>query len=160
MPQPPEKEEQGADPGPTGRSRCVPRPRTKKGAARDFCRADQAVRGARTARVDALGVRAHRLGEGAADGRTTMVEIPDSGFQLKADLVLLAMGFSWGPRKPGMLEQSGVALDPARQYRSQCEGLSDFCPQAVRGRKICVEGNRLVVWAIREGRQWALAVDR
>jgi glutamate synthase (NADPH/NADH) small chain len=38
-------------------------------------------------------------------------EVPGSTFQLKADLVLLAMGFL-GPRQPGMLEESGVALDP------------------------------------------------
>ncbi len=34
------------------------------------------------------------------DGRWTMQEVPDSAFQLKADLVLLAMGFL-GPREPG-----------------------------------------------------------
>src|SRR6201994_4612205 len=39
-----------------------------------------------------------------------MQEVADSRFQLKADLVLLAMGFL-GPRKAGMLEQSRVALD-------------------------------------------------
>ena len=40
-----------------------------------------------------------------------MVEVPGSEFTLKADLVLLAMGFL-GPRKPGLLEQAGVELDP------------------------------------------------
>src|SRR4029077_15150843 len=37
-----------------------------------------------------------------------MQEVPDSLFRLKADLVLLAMGFL-GPRKPGMVEQARVA---------------------------------------------------
>src|SRR5690349_17660851 len=45
------------------------------------------------------------------DGRFVMHEIPHSTFTLKADLVLLAMGFL-GPRRPGMIEQSGVELDP------------------------------------------------
>jgi glutamate synthase (NADPH/NADH) small chain len=44
-------------------------------------------------------------------------EIPGSQFQLKADLVLLAMGFL-GPRKPGMVEQSRVALDPRGNVRA------------------------------------------
>ena len=44
------------------------------------------------------------------DGRWAMREMPDSAFELKADLVLLAMGFL-GPRRAGMLEQTGVKLD-------------------------------------------------
>src|SRR6188508_1484267 len=39
-----------------------------------------------------------------------MVEVPDSAFRLKADLVLLAMGFL-GPRRRGMLEEAAVGLD-------------------------------------------------
>ena len=46
-----------------------------------------------------------------ADGRVAMKEVEGSTFELKADLVLLAMGFV-GPRKAGMIEQSGVTLDP------------------------------------------------
>jgi glutamate synthase (NADPH/NADH) small chain len=46
----------------------------------------------------------------APDGRGVKREIPDGAFTLPADLVLLAMGFL-GPKKTGMLEQSGVALD-------------------------------------------------
>ena len=40
------------------------------------------------------------------DGRLAMQEVEGSSFELKADLVLLAMGFL-GPRKPGMVEQAG-----------------------------------------------------
>ena len=39
-----------------------------------------------------------------------LVEVPGSEFTLKADLVLLAMGFV-GPRKAGLVEQAGVELD-------------------------------------------------
>src|SRR5439155_24365856 len=45
------------------------------------------------------------------DGRWSMRDMPDSAFQLKSDLVLLAMGFL-GPRRAGMIEQSGVNIDP------------------------------------------------
>jgi glutamate synthase (NADPH/NADH) small chain len=92
-----------------------------------------------------------------AAGRMVMKEVPGSEFTLRADLVLLAMGFL-GPRKPGMLEQSGVALDPRGNvkadtfnYRTSQDKI--FAAGDMR------RGQSLVVWAIREGRQAARAVD-
>ena len=41
------------------------------------------------------------------DGRMTFEPVPGSDFELKADLVLLAMGFV-GPERNGMLDQLGV----------------------------------------------------
>jgi glutamate synthase (NADPH) small chain len=86
-----------------------------------------------------------------------MQEIPDSAFTLKADLVLLAMGFL-GPRLPGMVEQSGVELDARGnvrantvEYRTSVEKV--FAAGDMR------RGQSLVVWAIREGRQCARAID-
>ena len=82
-----------------------------------------------------------------------MEEIPGSEFDLKADLVLLAMGFI-GPRHGGMIEQSGVELDGRGNvvdYRSSKPGLF-ACGDMRRGQS-------LVVWAIREGRQCARSVD-
>jgi len=90
-------------------------------------------------------------------GRMVMKEVAGSEFQLKADLVLLAMGFL-GPRKQGMLEQSGVSLDPRGNvkadtinYRTSVDKVF-ACGDMRRGQS-------LVVWAIREGRQAARAVD-
>src|SRR5580704_4482490 len=51
------------------------------------------------------------------DGRFVTQEVPDSTFTLKADLVLLAMGFL-GPRRLGMIEQSGVEIDPRGNVRA------------------------------------------
>ncbi len=92
-----------------------------------------------------------------ADGRLQMREIPGSEFELKADLVFLAMGFV-GPRKSGFVEQSGVELDPrgnvladTLSYRTSQPNVF-ACGDARRGQS-------LVVWAIREGRQCARAVD-
>jgi glutamate synthase (NADPH/NADH) small chain len=86
-----------------------------------------------------------------------MQEVADSRFQLKADLVLLAMGFL-GPRKAGMLEQSRVALDArgnvlanTDDYRTSVDKV--FAAGDMR------RGQSLVVWAIREGRQCARAID-
>jgi len=86
-----------------------------------------------------------------------LVPMPGSEFTLKADLVLLAMGFV-GPRKQGLLEQAGVALDargnvaaPVTSYQTSAAKVFS-CGDMRRGQS-------LVVWAIREGRQCARGVD-
>jgi len=86
-----------------------------------------------------------------------MQEIAGSEFTLKADLIFLAMGFV-GPRKAGLLDQAGVKLDGrgnvaanVANYRTSDERIF-ACGDMRRGQS-------LVVWAIREGRQAARAVD-
>jgi glutamate synthase (NADPH/NADH) small chain len=91
------------------------------------------------------------------DGRQQMVEVAGSTFELKTDLVLLAMGFT-GPRKLGLIEQSEVALDARGNVKANTldyktsEAKMFSCGDMRRGQS-------LVVWAIREGRQCARAVD-
>jgi glutamate synthase (NADPH/NADH) small chain len=93
-----------------------------------------------------------------ASGRFQMKDVEGSQFHLKADLVLLAMGFL-GPRKRGLLEQAGVELDPRsnvkatmKDYRTSVEKIFS-CGDMRRGQS-------LVVWAIREGREAARSVDQ
>ena len=79
-------------------------------------------------------------------------------FVLKCDLVLLAMGFT-SPSGPGMLEDLGVALDDRQNV------LADDYNYKTSHEKVWVAGDMrrgqsLVVWAIREGRQCASAVDK
>jgi glutamate synthase (NADPH/NADH) small chain len=83
--------------------------------------------------------------------------IPGSDFTLKADLVLLAMGFL-GPVQDGMIKTLGVELDKRGnvladtvKYRSTVDKVF-ACGDMRRGQS-------LVVWAIREGRQAARSVD-
>ena len=92
------------------------------------------------------------------DGRFVMQEIPGSTFNLKADLVLLAMGFL-GPRQPGMIEQSGVELDPRGNVRANAIDYRTSVPKLFAAGDMR-RGQSLVVWAIREGRQAAHAVDK
>jgi glutamate synthase (NADPH) small chain len=94
---------------------------------------------------------------GDVGGRFTMDEIPGSNFTLKADLVLLAMGFL-GPRWPGMVEQSGVELDPRGNVRANTRDYRTSVPKLFAAGDMR-RGQSLVVWAIREGRQCARAVD-
>ena len=86
-----------------------------------------------------------------------MTEVPNSAFELKADLVLLAMGFL-GPRKPGMLEQAGVALDPRGNVAATVQDYQTSVPKLFAAGDMR-RGQSLVVWAIREGRQCARAID-
>jgi glutamate synthase (NADPH/NADH) small chain len=89
------------------------------------------------------------------DGK--MQEIAGSEFTLKAELILLAMGFL-GPRKQGLLDQAGVELDArgnvaANMIDYRTSDAQIFACGDMR------RGQSLVVWAIREGRQAARAVD-
>jgi glutamate synthase (NADPH/NADH) small chain len=87
----------------------------------------------------------------------TMTEIAGSEFTLEADLIFLAMGFL-GPRKQGLLDQAGVALDGRGNVAATVQDYQTSDPQIFA----CGDmrrGQSLVVWAIREGRQAARAVD-
>jgi glutamate synthase (NADPH/NADH) small chain len=91
------------------------------------------------------------------DGRMRMGEVAGSEFELKADLVLLAMGFL-GPRREAMIEQAGVELDPRGNVKANVVDYRTTTPKVFA----CGDmrrGQSLVVWAIREGRQCARAVD-
>jgi len=92
-----------------------------------------------------------------SDGRTEMREVAGSGFELKADLVLLAMGFV-SPVKAGLLDQAKVALDPRGNVKANTEDYRTSSAKIFAAGDMR-RGQSLVVWAIREGRQCARAVD-
>ena len=92
-----------------------------------------------------------------ADGAMKMVEVEGSEFDLKADLVLLAMGFA-GPVRDGMLQELGVAHDPRGNVRADTEDYRTSVAKIFAAGDMR-RGQSLVVWAIREGRQCARAVD-
>ncbi|MDB5724380.1 MAG: glutamate synthase subunit beta [Novosphingobium sp.] len=86
-----------------------------------------------------------------------MQEIAGSEFTLQADLIFLAMGFV-GPRKQGLLDQAGIDLDARGNVAATMVDYQTSDPQVFA----CGDmrrGQSLVVWAIREGRQAARAVD-
>jgi glutamate synthase (NADPH) small chain len=93
-------------------------------------------------------------------GRWNMSEVAGSEFELQADLVTLAMGFVH-PVHAGMLEQLGVDLDARGNVAATTEGEGCYqtsVPQVFTAGDMR-RGQSLVVWAIREGRQCARAVD-
>jgi len=91
------------------------------------------------------------------DGK--MQEIPNTDFKLKADLVLLAMGFM-GPQQT-MLDKFLIEKDQRGNAKASTEGEKAY---STSRKKVFAAGDMrrgqsLVVWAIREGRQCARAVD-
>jgi glutamate synthase (NADPH/NADH) small chain len=91
------------------------------------------------------------------DGK--MVETPGSEFEIQADLVFLAMGFV--SPVGGILEQFGVEKDVRGNARATTDGEGCYKTSAdkVFAAGDMRRGQSLVVWAIREGRQCARAVD-
>jgi glutamate synthase (NADPH/NADH) small chain len=119
----------------------------EEGAERDFAVMTRAFRGENgvVAALDCVRV----------DDK--MKAIPGSEFSLEADLVLLAMGFV-SPTREGMLDELKVELDRRGNVAADTKRYAASRPKVYA----CGDmrrGQSLVVWAIREGRQCAAAID-
>ncbi|MCU7881194.1 MAG: glutamate synthase subunit beta [Candidatus Thiodiazotropha sp. (ex Lucinoma aequizonata)] len=93
-------------------------------------------------------------------GKWKMHEVAESEFEIKADLVTLAMGFVH-PVHEGLLEELGIELDARGNVKSATEGAGAY-KTSIDGVFTAGDmrrGQSLVVWAIREGRKAAWAVD-
>eukprot|EP00878_Enallax_costatus_P000131 GHUV01000172.1.p1 GENE.GHUV01000172.1~~GHUV01000172.1.p1 ORF type:complete len:2326 (+),score=665.07 GHUV01000172.1:565-6978(+) len=86
-----------------------------------------------------------------------IVEMPGSARILEADLVLLAMGFL-GPEAT-LANALGLEQDPRSNFKAEWGEFATSIP-GVFAAGDCRRGQSLVVWAIREGRDAAAAVDR
>ena len=91
------------------------------------------------------------------DGK--LIEIPESEFELKADQVFLAMGFT-NPLQQ-VLDAFGVEKDVRGNIKATTDGANCYHTSIdkVFAAGDMRRGQSLVVWAIREGRQCAHAVD-
>ena len=91
------------------------------------------------------------------DGK--MQEVPGSEHEMKADLVLLAMGFVSPVQS--VLDAFGVAKDARNNAKATTDGVGCYATSVskVFAAGDMRRGQSLVVWAIREGRQCARAVD-
>jgi glutamate synthase (NADPH/NADH) small chain len=127
----------------------------EEGAARDFAVLTKRAVGS-NGKIEALECVRVEWVKGA-DGRMAMQEVAGSTFELRADLVLLAMGFV-GPRRPGLVEQAGVALDPRGNVSANVKDYQTSVPRLFAAGDMR-RGQSLVVWAIREGRQCARSID-
>jgi glutamate synthase (NADPH/NADH) small chain len=118
-----------------------------EGAAREFAAATLAVVGDRG---KAVGVRCARVDE----RRDPM---PGTEFVIKAELVLIAIGFA-GPREEGLVSEAGFERDRRTNIKATTEDYRTSLPKVYAAGDVR-KGQSLVVWAIREGRQAARAID-
>jgi glutamate synthase (NADPH) small chain len=105
------------------------------------------------------------VGEGGAVKRLRCVRsdsrfkpIPGTEFEIPADFVLLAMGFVH-PVHDGMIKELGLALDPRGNVKADTNHYVSSVGKVFAAGDMR-RGQSLVVWAIREGRQAAHAVDK
>jgi glutamate synthase (NADPH/NADH) small chain len=84
--------------------------------------------------------------------------VPGTEFEIEADLVLLAMGFVH-PVHEGMIKALGVELDPRGNVKADQLAYQTSHPKVFAAGDMR-RGQSLVVWAIREGRQCAHAIDK
>ena len=106
-------------------------------------------------------VRCKKVAWKSVEGEWQMEEIPDSEFELKAELVTLAMGFVH-PVHQGMLKDFDISLDTRGNVEASTEGDKAYHSNidGVFSAGDMRRGQSLVVWAIREGRQCAESVDK
>jgi glutamate synthase (NADPH/NADH) small chain len=107
--------------------------------------------------IEFLGENGHVKVLKCAKVDSTFKPIPGTEFDVKADLVLLAMGFV-SPVHDGMIAALKLELDPRGNVKADTSAYRSSNPKVFA----CGDmrrGQSLVVWAIREGRQAAHAVD-
>lgn len=96
--------------------------------------------------------------------RTEIYDIPGTEFEIPADLVLIAIGFS-GPKKSPLIDQLkeiGVEFDTQGNIKAPFGTGEGSFQTTVPGIFACGDvrrGQSLIVWAISEGRKCAEAVD-
>jgi glutamate synthase (NADPH) small chain len=86
-----------------------------------------------------------------------MKELSGSDFEIKADMVILAMGFM-SPEHPGLLNELGVKFDPRGNVLSDAAFKTSI--DKVFSAGDMRRGQSLVVWAIQEGRRAAHHIDK
>ena len=154
MPQPPERENKALE-WPYWPMKLRTSSSQDEGAERGFSVFTTAVQG-RNGKAEILScVRA--AASPGADGRIRIEPVPGTDFEIPADLVLLAMGFL-GPHRDGAIKCAGVELSAQGTVEANNVDYRASHPRIFA----CGDmrrGQSLVVWAIREGRECAAAVD-
>jgi len=126
-----------------------------EGCQRDWAITTQSLQGAH-GKVKQLVAARVQWQRDASTGQIIMTEVENSGFTLPADLVLLAMGFV-APVQT-VLDAFGVDRDARGNVRANTDDYRTSVDKVFAAGDMR-RGQSLIVWAIREGRQCARAVD-
>ncbi|HLG80848.1 MAG TPA: glutamate synthase subunit beta [Bradyrhizobium sp.] len=147
MPAPPERENKGLT-WPNWPVKMRTSSSQAEGAARDYAVLTQSFTG-----IDGKVAKLHCV---RVDDK--FKPLPGTEFELQADLVLLAMGFVH-PVHEGLLKLLGIELDQRGNVRANTADYQTSRPNVFSAGDMR-RGQSLVVWAIREGRLCAQAIDK
>ena len=128
----------------------------EEGANRDWAITTKSLTG-KNGKVEKLVAARVEWIKDEASGQLRMQEVKGSEFELKADLVLLAMGFVAPVNQ--VLKAFGVEADARGNARANTDDYRTSVDKVFSAGDMR-RGQSLVVWAIREGRQCARAVDQ
>ena len=127
----------------------------EEGAERDWAITTKAIEG-KNGKVEKLVAAKVEWVKDESTGQMKMQEIKGSEFDIKADLILLAMGFVAPVNY--VLKAFGVEQDARGNVRANTEDYRSSVSKVFAAGDMR-RGQSLVVWAIREGRQCARSVD-
>jgi glutamate synthase (NADPH/NADH) small chain len=126
----------------------------EEGGDRLYAVATTAFVGDSDARVRAL--TGHQVERVVKDGRVAFEPVPESAFEMRADLVLLAMGFV-GPETSPLLTDLGVRLTERGNVERDQRWMTSVPGVFAAGDM--QRGQSLIVWALADGRQAASSID-
>ena len=127
----------------------------EEGGDRVYAVATTELSGDAHGRVRAL--HGHKVSRIVTNGRPSFEPLPDSAFEMKADLVLLAMGFV-GPEKSRLLADLDVRLNDRGTVARDEQWMTNVPGVFAAGDM--QRGQSLIVWAIDDGRRAAAAIDQ
>jgi len=105
---------------------------------------------------DVRTLHGHKVSRVVTNGRASFEPLPDSAFEMKADLVLLAMGFV-GPEKSRLLTDLDVRMSDRGTVARDDQWMTSVPGVFAAGD--LQRGQSLIVWAIDDGRRAAAAID-
>jgi len=111
-----------------------------------------------TEKITSILVEKMKLGETDSSGRKTPVVIPNSDFEMKADMAIKALGFD-PENLPKLFCNSNLAVSKWGTIKVNIKSMETSIPGVFAAGDI-VRGASLVVWAIRDGREAAISIQK
>ena len=109
-------------------------------------------------KVSSLIVEKMKLGQADSSGRMRPESIPDSDFEIKADIVIKALGFD-PENLPKLFSESNLLISQWGTIKTDIRSMETSIPGVFAAGDI-VRGASLVVWAIKDGRDAALSIQK
>jgi len=111
-----------------------------------------------TSQINAVSVEKMKLGKADSSGRKKPEPVPNSEFEMKADMVIKALGFD--PEDlPKLFNSPVLSISTSGTIKINLKSMETNLPGVFAAGDI-VRGASLVVWAIRDGREVAIQIKK